>query len=239
MAGAASAISASTTKLQTANQSLNDCAQRDKMSQNIAELTAKMQHGTRKPPPQGKKPSEWTDKENAVIREHYASGGANAVMVFVQRSRKAVNCQAAKLGITTSQRQFEWEWTKAQDQVVIENYTLRGGAYVAGVVKRSVYAVRRRAAVLGVKADKSLAARVRYEKLEKKPNPPKKPRHGPKMTVMQNYTKIKYAPMAGAPIITADTKVTIAPPFVDRRWLVEVAPNVVDSAQCGAWACAT
>jgi hypothetical protein len=44
--------------------------------------------------------------------------------------------------------------------------------------------------------------------------------------------------MAGEPIITAQTKITIAPPFVDKRWLPDEVTRVVDPAQCRAWALA-
>jgi hypothetical protein len=206
------------------------------MNPTIAELTAKMQHGTRPVKKQGIKPNAWTEAENAVMLKFYVTGGASAVMKLVQRSRKAINCQAGKLGIKTTPRMAEWEWSKDQDRAIIHHYQAKGGAYVVELTGRSIFAVRRRAAYLGIRADKSLAAKVRYAKQKQKPNPPKliAPKAGKKFTVMP--PKARFSPLVGEPRITSQTKITIAPPFVDKRWIPDHVPSVVDSSKCRSWA---
>jgi hypothetical protein len=47
---------------------------------------------------------------------------------------------------------------------------------------------------------------------------------------------LRVAEFTGDPIITSETRVTVAPPFVDRRWTVDNVPRVVDSEQCSDWA---
>lgn len=50
------------------------------------------------------------------------------------------------------------------------------------------------------------------------------------------FKPLRVADFIGEPIITSETRVTVAPPFVDRRWTVDNVPRVVDSEQCSDWA---
>lgn len=58
------------------------------------------------------------------------------------------------------------------------------------------------------------------------------------MPVAARRTKQRTAPvrLVGEERITSETKVTVAPPFEDKRFRVDSAPRVVDSAECREWA---
>ena len=58
------------------------------------------------------------------------------------------------------------------------------------------------------------------------------------MPVAVKRAKQRTAPvrLIGEARITSDTKVTVAPPFEDKRFRVDSAPRVVDSAECREWA---
>jgi hypothetical protein len=207
------------------------------MSQTIADLAAKMELGTLPVRKQGIKPNAWTEAENQILREGYPQGGSVAVMHLLhRRTRKGVNCQAAKLGLRNVNNVRIQDWTEAQLAGVRDHYTAKGARYVSDLIGRSVFAVRHKAADMGIPADKSLAGKVRHEQ-QRKPTPPK-PRHGPKMVVMRKPEKKPAHGFTGEEIRTRNTKITIAPPFVDKRWASEHVPSVVDSEQCRAWALA-
>ena len=121
-------------------------------------------------------------------------------------------------------------WTPEMDQLILQHYTSKGGLAVAAMTGRTAKAVRRRAAKLGVSSDKSATARRRIEdRLRVTVG------NSPSITVIR---KRQHQPkMIGEAEVTSDTKVTIAAPFVDRRWAVAgKVPSVVDSSQCRAWA---
>jgi hypothetical protein len=199
---------------------------------NIEELTAKMQHGTRKLPPQGKKPNAWTPDEDAILREHYPLGGYAAVTSRLERTEKAVCMRAKLLGIRSGKNPTK-EWTMAEDHLLRKHYEAHGGAYVAQLTGRTVISVRYRASKLGVNADKSLAGKIRRRvQLDKA----RERRHGPKMTVVKAKEKPKVKQWEGEAVITKDTKITIAAPFVDKRWLPDVVKRVVNANECRAWA---
>ena len=116
------------------------------------------------------KPRAWTDADLAALREHYPIGGSPAVKLHVAgRSTRAIQNQAHLMGLTT---QCLW-WDEAGDALVREHYTDKGAAAVSEMTGRTVLAVRRRAQVLGIKADKARAGRMRVEKLKKEKRMPK------------------------------------------------------------------
>jgi hypothetical protein len=131
-------------------------------------------------------------------------------------------------------------YTAADDAYLAANYAKHGAQAVADALGRTKMGVMRRACVLRISADPH----------RKNPNKgPRKPRlqgykpsqeikikgKGPAMTVMG--TKIRAAQFVGEPKITAETRVTIARPFVDTRFVpVGPVPRVVDPAQCRGWA---
>ena len=206
------------------------------MNPSIKDAAAKMQFGTRPQRNHGLKPNAWTAAECEAVRTHYLNGGATEVLKWVNRSRHAINCQAAKLGVKTNLRAADhWGWSQDQDAALIRHYSAKGAEYVSGLTGRSVLAVRHRAAKLGVRADKSIAAKARYAVQPNKPNPAKRgPK--PKGITLRDRNKPRFEPMTGEPKITADTKITIAAPFVDRRWIPDHVAHVVDSEDCRDWA---
>jgi hypothetical protein len=181
----------------------------------------------------GKKPNAWTQYELNVLADHYLTGGAVEVSKRINRSKKAIQTQAGLMGLAMIRA--DW-WTAEEDDFLKANYFQKGGIYVSQQLGRSPTAVRKRAVVLGVPADKHRTAVGRYAEQKVKPNPSKKG-IGPKMTVVRERDKKASAPkLEGEPIVTADTKVTIAPPFVDRRWLPDSVVRVVDPDNCREWA---
>lgn len=165
------------------------------------------------------RPNSWTDAENDLMRLHYTTRGATGLLLMVKRTRKAINLQAAKLGL-----QFNPLWTEEHVAILREHYTSKGSAYVAKLVGRSHTAVRAKAIELGVRGNR------------RRP----KPRNSkPAQIVVLRKSEPKPKPKAGLigePIINDATRITIAPPFVDRRWLADVVVPVVDSSQCRLWA---
>jgi hypothetical protein len=207
----------------------------------IEELLAKMEFGNRTLPPQGKKPTAWSQSDLAAVREHYPRGGSPEVLKHLPTPRtiRAIQEQAALMDLSAPGR-----WTRELDAIVLEHYTAKGADEVAILTGRTVFAVRRRAAALGIRADRSRAGVIRWAKQERKPNPakaaPKRQKiNNPALTVMKpRDRKPKPAPWHGE-VDMSRAKVTIAPPFVDRRFVPDgPVRSVVDSAQCRAWAMA-
>jgi hypothetical protein len=163
----------------------------------------------------------WTGAENALMLEHYQSGGvAQMRQMLLTRTPQAIHAQAAKLGLSIL-AEF---WSAEQDEAVRRHLPSLGPVAVGAMVGRTPGAVRARASRLGVRAEK----RPR----EPKPKPP------PPIRAMRK-SAAKPVPVRGPvgdPIITAETRVTIAPTFVDRRFLPDgPVPRVVDSAECRGW----
>ena len=189
---------------------------------------------------QGVKTNAWTAEEIAVLREHYPTGGSEAVAKLLpNRSRKAIKMHALVIGVGAKKA---GPWTAEHDEVIRQHYAARGSAFVAEMVGRTVLAVRYRARQLGVKGDLTRAGRERVAKV-KAMRPPQikvatpKPRKQTALRVVaEPGTRIKAAPMQGAPIITSETRVTICPAGEDKRFRAESAPRVIDSADCREWA---
>ena len=172
------------------------------------------------------KPEIWSDEDNAVLRRVYLKGGPGAVIPLLSKPRtiKAVCERALRMGLTRPT-----EWGESEKAIVLKHYTLKGSSYCAALLPgRTPLSVRSMARVLGVQF---IRKGVKYSKPKAKQKPEKvvkllksapaqKPRNG----------------LVGEPIITSDTKVTIAPPFVDRRWLADRVERVVDSLGCREWA---
>lgn len=177
-----------------------------------------------------KRKGGWTEAEDALMREHYRSC-STAMMreMLPARSRKGINLRACVLGLTDTLR----DWTPEQDAVLREHYRALGAAAVGQMIGRSVLAVRGRASVLGVKADKhrpmpQRAKKTRLEKATKVVIRARKPR--PAVAIKPA------APMVGEPIITSDTRVTLCPHGRDMRYAVDSAPRAIDSRECREWA---
>ena len=182
-----------------------------------------------------KTPQPWSESDRTAVRTYYPLGGSLEVQrhLSVPRSIGSIQDQARLMGLSAPERY----WTPAQDAIIIAHYTADGAEVVAEKTGRSVYSVRRRASLLKVPADRKRAGVIRWAKQERKPNPPK-PRKVPKpLWVMRERDKRpKVVQLQGEARITSETRVTIAPPFVDRRFTPEgPVRRVVDSAQCRAW----
>ena len=125
-------------------------------------------------------------------------------------------------------------WTQEKNELLEQHYFARGGEWIAEQLGCSVVSVRSQARRLGVKADPH------------RKNPRKATKRARELRAIRAVTgrKSPYAPsvviptkgFVGEPIITEKTRVTVAPPFVDRRWVVEKAERVVDSGECREWA---
>lgn len=200
----------------------------------IKELVAKMELGNGTVPKQGKKPSQWSAEEDAILRKYFPTHGSKKVTELTGRTRKAISNRCAVLGVKSADPQRNW--TKEEDDQIRANYELHGGNWLAERLNRSPIAVRSRAATLGVKADKSARAVERKRKAMEKAREARQAQFRVAPRAKEPTFKIKALERLGPDIITAETKVTIATPFVDRRWVPERIERVVDPGQCREWA---
>lgn len=161
----------------------------------------------------------WTDAENALMREHYRSGGTAQLRPLLNRTPQSINSQAAKLGLSVKAE----VWSAEQDEAIRLHLPSKGAAAVSEMVGRTPGAVRARASRLNVRAEK----RRREPKPQRKPNP---------ILALRKPKPAAPRGMVGEPIITSKTRVTIAPAFVERFAQVGPVPRVVDSADCREWA---
>lgn len=165
----------------------------------------------------------WTQAELDTLRAVYPTGGIQAAMSVLNRARKAIFNKVSELQLPNLER-----WTPEQDDILRENYDELGAAAVGKMLGRTARAIRQRAMKLGVKADLSEACKRREPA-----------RRGQTLATAPAFTapRFKPAPLEGKARITSKTKVTIAPPFVDRRFTpTGPIPSVVDSSQCREWA---
>ena len=171
------------------------------------------------------RPAKWTADEDALMHKHFASIGASGLVKMLSgRTKKAIGCRAGTLGITVPCVR----WTPEMDAVLLANYFAKGPSGCAVLVGCTEHAARKRGGVLGLKANRRRARPdLRKPKVYALPTKPDYNTIG---------TRIRESKLRGEPIITASTKVTIAPPFVDKRWVAESVQRVVDSAQCREWA---
>ena len=181
-----------------------------------------------------KKPNEWSEQEDALMRQHYPVGGLRAVAPFLPgRSSKAVHMRARFLEVRS--HLGPGQWTDSEDAVLREHYTAQGAAYVGERIGRTVLSVRHRAGVLGVKADKARAGRCRVAAVKAR----KQAAGELIVAAPSKKAKPKPAPVqwANQQADTSKAKKTIAPPFVDRRFTATgPVQRVVDSRECRAWA---
>lgn len=189
-----------------------------------------------KPRVQGIKPNAWTKSEDALMREHFPATGANVLVdLLPRRTRKAILDHAGRIGLTSPKG-----WTPEQDAVLLEHYTEHGSDYCVALTGRTALAVRQRARRLGLQGDHSRCGRLGAE--ARKAKYPQKPKREPKSIRFRRLERGLVRPaapkLAGEPIITPATVYTIAPPFVDRRWLPDTVARVVDSGAARPWAAA-
>ena len=198
----------------------------------IQYMLEKMELGTRPVPPQGTKPNAWTDADRELVRTLYPIGGTPEVRKHLpNRTVRAIQEQAALMHVSAPGR-----WSAEQDACIREHYTLQGGEAVAKMTGRTTFAVRRRAAILDVPADRHLSGKRKYKAQVNKPNPPKEKKFKP-LTVMRARDKRpKVVPLQGE-VDLSKAVYTIAEPFVDRRFMPDgPVASVVNPEQCRAWA---
>ena len=182
---------------------------------------------------QGAKPNEWTDAEDAVMHSRYPELGPTRIGPLLPgRTLKAIKLRAGQLNVRCKRYR---EWSPESDEAIRARYPTEGGNALAAEHGVEPITIRKRAVQLGVK-------------VIVKPLPPprqkgaKSPARHPKklaLTVMRKSAKkpAQTPRLAGEPIITSATIVTIAAPFVDRRFVPDgPVSRVVDSAQCREWA---
>ena len=91
----------------------------------------------------------WTPHEDALVRRHYPTGGADAVLAAgINRSRGAVTGRAHILGVTAPRPNA---WSEEEDQALRDHYPTGGyKAVQAAGVNRTSEAIRLRAANHGL-----------------------------------------------------------------------------------------
>ena len=180
---------------------------------------------------QGAKPNEWTDAEDAVMHSRYPELGPTRIGPLLPgRTLKAIKLRAWTLRVKFKRYR---EWSPELDESIRLRYPTEGGNALAAEHGVEPITIRKRAVQLGVK-------------VLSKPLPPrekgaKAPARHPKilaLTVMRKSAKnpAQTPQLVGEPIITSATIVTIAAPFVDRRFVPDgPVSRVVDSADCREW----
>ena len=166
----------------------------------------------------------WTAAEDALILAEYATVGAKRLVPHLPgRSEAMVSNRAVRLG-TRFQLQNRTKWSPAEDAMMRAHYPSHGADSLAQLTGRGLGSVRMRANALGLVVDKAIkVARMRNARWGAAPA----------------KGKSRYSAPIGEAYTTDRTKVTIAPPFVDRRWMSDdEVPKVVDSAHCRDWASA-
>jgi hypothetical protein len=138
---------------------------------------------------------------------------------------------------------------------VFMSYHKEGGKYFArpewaaaadAVYAAQVKAAREARAKLhdAVRKAKQKAKRAAEREARKlMPKAPRRPRtikpREQTIVVRQARQPLNHPPVVvHQPRVTSETKVTIAPAFVDRRWLPDVVRPVVNPAECRPWAVA-
>lgn len=181
---------------------------------------------------QGAKPNEWTDAEDAVMHSRYPELGPTRIGPLLPgRTLKAIKLRAGQLNVRCKRYR---EWSPELDESIRLRYPSEGENALAAEHGVEPITIRKRAERLGVKV------------LSKPLPPPRQKgakvlaRH-PKilaLTVMRKSAKkpAQTPQLVGEPIITSATIVTIAAPFVDRRFVPDgPVSRVVDSADCREW----
>lgn len=184
---------------------------------------------------QGIKPNAWTEAENDLMREHYPTGGAEAVMLYVTRSKKAIRMHAEVLGITTSHGPAPW--TPEQEAVVREKYFDLGAQAVGKLIGRTAWGVRKYAEKLGVRGNKARDGMKHQRQLAMaKKQAARRHENLKPLRVVEPAMRIKESPLKGEAINHPAMKFTVCPSGEDMRYRVTSAPSVVDSRECRDWA---
>lgn len=175
----------------------------------------------------------WTAAEDEILRQRYADEGSHALAGELKATPVQIRKHAQVLGLRSNRPPAvlvrEQSWTKEEVEYLRSRYAIDGALAVAKATGRSRDAVYKQATKQGIrqagKAHTSEPKKTiqRHENLRA-------------LTIMPAKQKAKASIFFGDALITKDTKVTIAPPFVDRRWSVDNPARVVDSADCREWA---
>jgi hypothetical protein len=175
-----------------------------------------------------KQPNGWTPEEEALLVDNYGKATKEQLLALLpNRTMRAIRGRACLLGNLT---QKLTPWTAEQTALMHKHYAELGADAMAKMLGRTPASVWHRAQDLKLVIRKRPAVPKGRAKTGPKPKPAKN------ITFARPVEKPLPVPFKDKEgVITADTKVTIAPPFVDRRWVVEVAPRVVDASQCRAW----
>ena len=188
----------------------------------LSAAVAKMDLTGRKVGAQGDKPNGWTDAEDALMRQHYRERGAVFLAALLPgRTMNAIHQHASAMGLSARS-----DWTAEQDEMIRQHLPSAGAAAVAAMVGRTPGAVRARASRLKVRAARPVQRKERSPRV-------------PAPTVLRKAAKQKPEPqtLQGEARITSATRVTIAPAFIDTRFVpTGPVPRVVDSADCREWA---
>jgi hypothetical protein len=187
--------------------------------------------------------AKWTEAEDALMREHYPAGTSAAIAALPHRSRSAINCHAAKLGLSVDMDRLHGNATAAGRLRQLAEFlrTVPAGA-TSQQCGEAMGLSHFRASDVATHARKA-GAIVSY------PQPGRgraktllhfAPEHAPKEPPQKPLPRAKERTAApklqGEARITPATRVTICPGFVDRRFEHSgPVPRVVDSAHCRDW----
>jgi len=174
---------------------------------------------------------KWTAAEDAIVREHYETAGGPAALQAMhaagfERTIKSVNQRAAVLKLQGLKPQVKF-WTPERLDVIRQRYAAEGSVRLAAELGTTPKAVQSIAFVQGIAGCRKAAAASRRSSPVEKRKPARRPSAELRPTRMRHMPgrKLSHPKMAGEPIITSETKVTICPHGVDRRFTFEPPPG--------------
>lgn len=99
---------------------------------------------------------KWTEEDIAILKKYYPSEGKNVQSrLSVKKSPASINNKARILGLQYN-GDYNREWTKEEDRLLMENYASLGVDKCASLLNKSYYAIAARARILNIKVSKKL-----------------------------------------------------------------------------------
>ena len=99
---------------------------------------------------------KWTEEDINILKKYYPSEGKNVQSrLSVKKSPASINNKARILGLQYN-GDYNREWTKEEDSLLMENYASLGVDKCASLLNKSYYAIAARARILNIKVSKKL-----------------------------------------------------------------------------------
>jgi Response regulator containing a CheY-like receiver domain and an HTH DNA-binding domain len=95
----------------------------------------------------------WTGDEIKYLYESWNNLSLNDVINYLGRSEDSIIRKARRLGLNVCKMENELikkKWSAQEDQLIREKYKVLSPAEISNLLNRSVYAIKKRAAILGV-----------------------------------------------------------------------------------------